>query len=146
MEAFVATSRLYAKFDCPVAHQKFSLLATVHDCETGFFVFVVFVFVFVCLFVCLFVCVCVCMCVCLSACLFVCLFEYLNICLFVCFVQRTIQTRNYTFSRVTFESLLNFTRAAERRPYLHNPTHQSIISLMLNPMLHKNLKKVNSTK
>ena len=28
-------SILSAKFDCPVAHQKFSLLATGHDCETG---------------------------------------------------------------------------------------------------------------
>ena len=26
---------LFAKFDCPVARQKFSLLATAHDCETG---------------------------------------------------------------------------------------------------------------
>ena len=25
-----------AKFDCPVAQQNFLLLATVHDCETGF--------------------------------------------------------------------------------------------------------------
>ena len=30
-----AVSILSAKFDCPVAHQKFSLLATAHDCETG---------------------------------------------------------------------------------------------------------------
>ena len=28
-------SRLYAKFDCPVARQNFSMLATAHDCETG---------------------------------------------------------------------------------------------------------------
>ena len=28
-------SILSAKFDCPVTHQKFSLLATVHDCETS---------------------------------------------------------------------------------------------------------------
>ena len=28
LEAFVAARRLYAKFDCPVAHQKFSLLLT----------------------------------------------------------------------------------------------------------------------
>ena len=35
LEAFVAASRLSAKFDCPVARQKFSLLATAHDCETG---------------------------------------------------------------------------------------------------------------
>ena len=26
---------LTAKFDCPVARQNFSLLATAHDCETG---------------------------------------------------------------------------------------------------------------
>ena len=26
---------LFAKFDCPVAHQNFPLLATSHDCETG---------------------------------------------------------------------------------------------------------------
>ena len=31
--SFAATSRLYAKFDCPVARQKVSLLATAHDCE-----------------------------------------------------------------------------------------------------------------
>ena len=36
LEAFVAASRLYAKFDCPVACRNFSLLATAHDCETGF--------------------------------------------------------------------------------------------------------------
>ena len=35
LEAFVAASRLYAKFDCPVARQKLSRLATAHDCETG---------------------------------------------------------------------------------------------------------------
>ena len=35
LEAFVAASRLSAKFDCPVAHQNFSLLATAHDHETG---------------------------------------------------------------------------------------------------------------
>ena len=34
-EAFVAVSCLYTKFNCPVARQKFSLLATAHDCETG---------------------------------------------------------------------------------------------------------------
>ena len=28
LEAFVVASRLYAKFDCPVARQKFSLLVT----------------------------------------------------------------------------------------------------------------------
>ena len=27
-------SRLYVKFDCPLARQKFSLLITVYDCET----------------------------------------------------------------------------------------------------------------
>ena len=31
----VAARRLHIKFDCPVAHQNFSLLATAHDCETG---------------------------------------------------------------------------------------------------------------
>ena len=36
-KSFVATSQLYAKFDCPVAYQNFSLLATVHDCEIGLF-------------------------------------------------------------------------------------------------------------
>ena len=35
LEAFVAASRLYAKFDCPVVRQKVALLATAHDCETG---------------------------------------------------------------------------------------------------------------
>ena len=35
LEGFVATSRLHAKFDCAVACQKFSLLATARDCETG---------------------------------------------------------------------------------------------------------------
>ena len=35
LEAFVAASRLYAKFDCPVARQNCPLLATAHDCETG---------------------------------------------------------------------------------------------------------------
>ena len=35
LEAFVVTSRLYTKFDCPVARQNFPLLATVHDCETS---------------------------------------------------------------------------------------------------------------
>ena len=34
-EAFVTTSHLYAKFDCPEARHKCSLLATAHDCETG---------------------------------------------------------------------------------------------------------------
>ena len=34
LEAFVAASCLYAKFDCPVACQNFSLLGTAHDCET----------------------------------------------------------------------------------------------------------------
>ena len=37
LEAFVAASRLYAKFDCPMARQNCSLLATAHDCETGLF-------------------------------------------------------------------------------------------------------------
>ena len=35
LEAFVAASCLYAKFDYPVARQNFSLLATAHDCKTG---------------------------------------------------------------------------------------------------------------
>ena len=35
LEAFVAVRRSYAKFDCPVARQNFSLLGTAHDCETG---------------------------------------------------------------------------------------------------------------
>ena len=30
-------SSSYAKFDCPVAHQNLSLLATAHDCETVFY-------------------------------------------------------------------------------------------------------------
>ena len=37
LEAFVAARSLYAKFDCPVARQKFSLLATAHDCENDLF-------------------------------------------------------------------------------------------------------------
>ena len=28
-------SALYAKFECPVAHQNISFLPTVHDCQTG---------------------------------------------------------------------------------------------------------------
>ena len=36
LEAFVAASRLSAKFDCPVTRQKFSLLATAYDCEIGY--------------------------------------------------------------------------------------------------------------
>ena len=32
LEAFVVASRLYTKFDCPVAHQNLSALATAHDC------------------------------------------------------------------------------------------------------------------
>ena len=35
MEAFVAASRSYVKYDCAVARQNFSVLATVHDCETS---------------------------------------------------------------------------------------------------------------
>ena len=35
LEAFIAASRLSAKFDCPVARHNFSLLATAHDWETG---------------------------------------------------------------------------------------------------------------
>ena len=35
--AFVAASRLFAKFDCPVARQNICLLATAHDCEIGLF-------------------------------------------------------------------------------------------------------------
>ena len=37
LEASVVGSHLSAKFDCPVAHQNVSLLATVHDCETGLY-------------------------------------------------------------------------------------------------------------
>ena len=37
LEAFVAASRLSAKFDCPVDRQNISLLATAHDCDTGLF-------------------------------------------------------------------------------------------------------------
>ena len=37
LEAFVAASRLYTKFDCLVARQNVSLLATAHDRETGLF-------------------------------------------------------------------------------------------------------------
>ena len=33
------SSILSAKFDCPVAHQYLSLLATAHDCETGLFIY-----------------------------------------------------------------------------------------------------------
>ena len=39
LEAFLAASRLYSKFDCPVARQNLLLLATAHDCETGLFPF-----------------------------------------------------------------------------------------------------------
>ena len=35
LEDFVVASRLYVKFDCPVACQNLSLLATAHDCKTG---------------------------------------------------------------------------------------------------------------
>ena len=35
LEAFVVVGHLSANFDCPVACQNFSLLATAHDCETG---------------------------------------------------------------------------------------------------------------
>ena len=35
LETLVMASRLYAKFDCPVASQNFLLFATAHDCETG---------------------------------------------------------------------------------------------------------------
>ena len=34
-QVFDAVSRLYAKFDCPVAHRNISFLPTAHDCETG---------------------------------------------------------------------------------------------------------------
>ena len=37
LEVFVAVTRSYAKFDCPLALQNISFLATVHDCETGLF-------------------------------------------------------------------------------------------------------------
>ena len=33
-EAFVADSHSFVKYDCSVARQNFSLLATAHDCET----------------------------------------------------------------------------------------------------------------
>ena len=33
--AFAATSRLYAKFDCPVARQNLSVFTTAHDYVTG---------------------------------------------------------------------------------------------------------------
>ena len=33
LEAFVAGSRLYVKFDCAVVRQNFSLVAIVHDCK-----------------------------------------------------------------------------------------------------------------
>ena len=36
LEAFVAASRSYVKYDCAVAHQNVSLLATAHDCEAAF--------------------------------------------------------------------------------------------------------------
>ena len=35
LEAFVVASHWYAKFDCPLACQNFSPLATAQDCETG---------------------------------------------------------------------------------------------------------------
>ena len=35
LEAFDVASRLYAKFDCPVACQNCSLLVIVQDCETS---------------------------------------------------------------------------------------------------------------
>ena len=35
LEAFAAASRSYVNYDCAVARQNFSLLATAHDCETG---------------------------------------------------------------------------------------------------------------
>ena len=37
LEAFVAASRLSAKFDCPVDRQNVLLLASAHACETVFF-------------------------------------------------------------------------------------------------------------
>ena len=37
LESFAA-SRLYAKFDCPVASQNASLLGTAHDQDTGLFI------------------------------------------------------------------------------------------------------------
>ena len=37
LEAFVAASRLYAKFDRPVPSQNISLLATAHDRETNLY-------------------------------------------------------------------------------------------------------------
>ena len=37
LEAFVAASRSYIKYDCAVARQYLSLLVTAHDCETGLY-------------------------------------------------------------------------------------------------------------
>ena len=37
LEAFVAASRSYIKYDCAVARQALSLLVTAHDCETGLY-------------------------------------------------------------------------------------------------------------
>ena len=34
LEAFEAASRLYTKFDCPVAYQNLTRLVTARDCET----------------------------------------------------------------------------------------------------------------
>ena len=36
LEVFVAVSHFYTKFDCPVARQTFSLVATAHDCELAY--------------------------------------------------------------------------------------------------------------
>ena len=38
LEAFVADRRSYVKYDCAVARQNLSLLATAHDCETGLYI------------------------------------------------------------------------------------------------------------
>ena len=39
LEAFVVASRLYPKFDCTVARQNFSFLATAHDSEISFILY-----------------------------------------------------------------------------------------------------------
>ena len=38
LKFFFAASRLYAKFNCPVARQNVSPITTAHDCETGIFI------------------------------------------------------------------------------------------------------------
>ena len=117
MEAFVATSRLYAKFDCPVAHQKFSLLATQCMIVKLAFSFVVCLFVClcVCLFVCVFVCVCLYVFVCLFVCMYVCMYVCLYVCMFVCLLvlfRERYKHATIHLRELIFKSLLHFTRAA----------------------------------